>query len=104
MTRNVLTGALGVGWLLWLYNLVRYRGLARTTRRLIEQNTRLIDANESLRWQNSSLLAERTRRPRPPTATAREPDAVIDLTGTDARSGTDAGDARPHDESRDAGS
>jgi hypothetical protein len=63
---------LGIGWALWLYNVVRYRGLARTTRELIAQNTRLIDANESLRWQNKSLLAELDRRK------ARE--GVIDLT------------------------
>jgi hypothetical protein len=58
----VLVGLLGIGWILWLYNVVRYRGLARTTRELIAQNTRLIDTNESLRWQNRSLLAELDRR------------------------------------------
>jgi hypothetical protein len=58
---GVLIGLLGIGWVLWLYNVVRYRGLARTTRQLIAQNTRLIEANESLRWQSGSLLAELDR-------------------------------------------
>jgi hypothetical protein len=71
---GVLIGLLAIGWLLWLYNVVRYRGLARTARELIAQNTRLIDANESLRWQNRSLLAELDRRKR---------DRVINLTDTE---------------------
>ena len=62
MSRAGVLIGLGIGWLLWLYNVVRYRGLARTTRALIAQNTRLIEANESLRWQNGSLLAELDRR------------------------------------------
>ena len=96
MNRNVLMGVLGAGWLLWLYNVVRYRGLARTTRGLIAQNTRLIEANESLRWQNSSLLGERAYRMRA-AARARDPGLVIDL--------TDVGDVSvPDDESTDAGS
>jgi len=64
-TDNLLFGLLGLGWLLWLYNVVRYRGLSRTTKSLIAQNTRLIESNESLRWQNGSLLAELGRRGSP---------------------------------------
>jgi hypothetical protein len=91
-------GVLGAGWLVWLYNVVRYRGLARTTRGLIAQNTRLIEANESLRWQNSSLLGERAYRIRADArARDRDLDLVIDL--------TDVGDVSvPDDESTDAGS
>lgn len=62
MSRAGVLIGLGIGWFLWLYNVVRYRGLARTTRELIAQNSRLIEANESLRWQNGSLLAELDRR------------------------------------------
>lgn len=83
-TDDLLIGLLGLGWLSWLYNVVRYRGLSRTARGLIAQNTRLIEANESLRWQNGSLLAELGHRKRAePVArepVAREPDHVIDLT------------------------
>ena len=95
MARNVLTGVLGAGWLLWLYNVVRYRGLARTATGLIEQNTRLIEANESLRWQSASLLAERDHRIRADAGAVHDP-GVIDLTDTG-----DVG-AAPHDESTDA--
>ena len=96
MTRNVLIGVLGLGWLMWLYNVVRYRGLARTTNGLITQNTRLIESNESLRWQNASLLAERAHRIRADAATVGDPRLVIDLTDTD-----DVGTL--HDETTDAG-
>jgi hypothetical protein len=78
VARGVLIGMLALGWLLWLYNLARYRGLARTAHNLITQNTRLIETNESLRWQNSSLLAERTRRGLEDAA--RDRGEVIDLT------------------------
>jgi hypothetical protein len=82
MTRtDVLIGLLGLGWLAWLYNVVRYRGLSRTARGLIAQNTRLIEANESLRWQNGSLLAELGHRKRAEPV-ARDPNPVIDLTGS----------------------
>jgi hypothetical protein len=103
MARNVLTGVLALGWMLWLAHVVRYRGLVRTTTGLIEQNTRLIEANESLRWQNSSLLAERDRRARAEAAARARahhpapdptPDAVIDLTDAAAE------DPLPHDEGR----
>jgi hypothetical protein len=77
---DALTGLLGLGWLLWLYNVIRYRGLARTARGLIAQNTRLIDANESLRWQNGSLLGELGYRKRVEPV-ARDRNDVIDLTG-----------------------
>ena len=80
MTRTeALIALLGLGWVAWLYNVVRYRGLSRTARGLIDQNTRLIEANESLRWQNGSLLAElgHRKRTRP---VARDPEQVIDLT------------------------
>ena len=78
---DVLIGLLSLGWLAWLYNVVRYRGLSRTARGLIAQNTRLIEANESLRWQNASLLAELGRRKRAETV-VRDRNDVIDLTGT----------------------
>jgi hypothetical protein len=73
----VLICLLGIGWVLWFYNVVRYRGLARTTRALITQNSRLIEANESLRWQNGSLLAELGRR--------KARDEVLDLTEAERR-------------------
>jgi hypothetical protein len=102
-TDDLLIGLLSLGWIAWLYNVVRYRGLSRTARGLIAQNTRLIEANESLRWQNGSLLAELGHRKRAepvahdpvahePVAddpavhdpavheSVREPDHVIDLT------------------------
>jgi hypothetical protein len=63
-TDDLLIGLLSLGWIAWLYNVVRYRGLSRTARGLIAQNTRLIEANESLRWQNGSLLAELGHRKR----------------------------------------
>jgi hypothetical protein len=82
MTRtDVLIAVLSLGWLAWLYNVVRYRGLSRTARGLIEQNTRLIEANESLRWQNGSLLGELGHRKRAEPV-AREAGPVIDLTGS----------------------
>jgi hypothetical protein len=82
MTRtDVLIGLLGLGWLAWLYNVVRYRGLSRTARGLIAQNTRLIEANESLRWQNGSLLAELGHRKRAQPVD-HDPKRVIDLTGS----------------------
>ena len=82
MTRtNVLIGLLALGWLAWLYNVVRYRGLSRTARGLIAQNTRLIEANESLRWQTGSLLAELGHRKRS-APVAHDAERVIDLTGT----------------------
>ena len=81
-TDNLLFGLLGLGWLLWLYNVVRYRGLSRTARGLIAQNTRLIEANESLRWQNGSLLSELGLRKRVEPV-ARDPNSVIDLTARD---------------------
>ena len=82
MTRtDVLIALLSLGWLAWFYNVVRYRGLSRTARGLIEQNTRLIEANESLRWQNGSLLGELGHRKRAEPV-GREPDPVIDLTAT----------------------
>jgi hypothetical protein len=82
MTRTeLLIGLLSLGWLAWLYNVVRYRGLSRTARGLIDQNTRLIETNESLRWQNGSLLAELGHRKRAEPV-VRDPDDVIDLTGT----------------------
>ena len=82
-TDNLLFGLLGLGWLLWLYNVVRYRGLSRTTKSLIAQNTRLIESNESLRWQNGSLLAELGHRKRAEPVGREpdhDPDRVIDLT------------------------
>jgi hypothetical protein len=78
---DVLIAVLSLGWVAWLYNVVRYRGLSRTARGLIEQNTRLIEANESLRWQNGSLLGELGHRKRVEPV-AREANPVIDLTGT----------------------
>ena len=94
-TDELLIGLSGLGWLLWLYNVVRYRGLSRTARGLIAQNTRLIEANESLRWQNGSLLAELGHRKQAePVAHAPEhaPDHVIDLT-TKADEGSRRDDA-----------
>jgi hypothetical protein len=89
MTRtDVLIALLGLGWFAWLYNVVRYRGLSRTARGLIDQNTRLIEVNESLRWQNGSLLAELGHRKRAePVARdpERDPERVIDLTGSGDR-------------------
>ena len=83
MTRtDVLIALLSLGWLAWLYNVVRYRGLSRTARGLIEQNTRLIEANESLRWQNGSLLGELGHRKRAEPV-AHEAGPVIDLTAGD---------------------
>ncbi|TML86450.1 MAG: hypothetical protein E6G06_20615 [Actinobacteria bacterium] len=79
---DVLIALLSLGWVAWLYNVVRYRGLSRTARGLIDQNTRLIEANESLRWQNGSLLGELGLRKRAEPV-ARDPNAVIDLTGSD---------------------
>lgn len=83
MTRtDVLIALLGLGWVAWLYNVVRYRGLSRTARGLIDQNTRLIEANESLRWQNGSLLGELGLRKRvEPVARGAKP-PVIDLTAS----------------------
>lgn len=78
---DVLIALLGLGWLLWLYNVIRYRGLARTARGLIAQNTRLIDANESLRWQNGSLLGELGYRKRVEPV-AHDRNDVIDLTAS----------------------
>lgn len=81
MTRtNVLIGLLALGWLAWLYNVVRYRGLSRTARGLIAQNTRLIETNESLRWQNGSLLAELGHR-KQAAPVAHDSKRLIDLTG-----------------------
>jgi hypothetical protein len=81
MTRTeALITLLGLGWIAWLYNVVRYRGLTRTARGLIDQNTRLIEANESLRWQNGSLLAELGHR-KQSRPVAHDPEQVIDLTG-----------------------
>ena len=82
-TDDLLIGLLGLGWLVALQRRP-LPGLSRTARGLIAQNTRLIEANESLRWQNGSLLAELGHRKRAePVArepVAREPDHVIDLT------------------------
>jgi len=78
---DVLIALLSLGWVAWLYNVVRYRGLSRTARGLIDQNTRLIEANESLRWQNGSLLGELGHRKRVEPG-RREANPVIDLTGT----------------------
>jgi hypothetical protein len=83
MTRtDVLIALLSLGWVAWLYNVVRYRGLSRTARGLIDQNTRLIEANESLRWQNGSLLGELGYRKKRAERVAHEADPVIDLTGS----------------------
>ena len=83
MTRtDVLIALLSLGWVAWIYNVVRYRGLSRTARGLIAQNTRLIEANESLRWQNGSLLSELGLRKRVEPV-ARDPNSVIDLTARD---------------------
>ena len=83
MTRtDVLIALLSLGWVAWIYNVVRYRGLSRTARGLIAQNTRLIEANESLRWQNGSLLSELGLRKRVEPV-ARDPNSVIDLTVRD---------------------
>ena len=79
---DVLIALLSLGWVAWLYNVVRYRGLSRTARGLIDQNTRLIEANESLRWQNGSLLGELGLRKRAEPV-ARDPNSVIDLTAGD---------------------